>query len=109
MKVYSQKTINSVRDSFPAGTVFSFDDFLQACPFTIEELKVVTRKADVAQWRQIGMTWYALEHLSITKAAKFFNKDRVTAHYAMCCVRDRKFSPILNQKVNCILGPKTDK
>lgn len=108
MRIYGQKTINSVRDSFPAGTVFSFDDFLSACPFTMEELRVVTRKADVAQWRQIGMTWYAMEHISITKAAKFFNKDRTNAHYAMVCVRDRKFSPALKKKVDEVLNLKSE-
>lgn len=108
MRIYGQKTINSVRDSFPAGTEFSFDDFLQVCPFTIGELRIVTRKADIAQWRQIGMTWYAMEHLSITRAGNFFIKDRTTAHFALGCVRDRKFSPALKKKVDEVLNFKSE-
>lgn len=80
-----------------------FEDFLISCPFSIEYLRQKNRKQEVMQWRQIGMTWYAIEYNSLTQAGEFFNHDHSTVVHALKCVQDRKWNPSLSDKVNKIL------
>ena len=100
---YELNTIRNTKKTFNKNTRFMFEDFLISCPFSIEYLRQKNRKQEVMQWRQIGMTWYAIEYNSLTQAGEFFNHDHSTVVHALKCVQDRKWNPSLSDKVNKIL------
>jgi hypothetical protein len=96
-------TITNTKKTFHKNTRFLFEDYLIACPFSIDYMRKKNRKQEVMQWRQIGMAWYALEFNSITQAGVFFNHDHSTVIHALKCIQDRKFNPCLSEKINEIL------
>ena len=100
---YSLETLKDTKKTFPKNTRFMFEDFLISCPFSIEYLRAKNRKQEVMQWRQIGMSWYALEYGSLSKAGEFFNYNHSTVIHSMKCVQDRKWNPTLNEKVEKII------
>jgi hypothetical protein len=101
---YSLNNIRNTKKTFGKNKRFLFDDFLIACPFSIEYLRQKNRKAEVMQWRQIGMSWYAMEFNSLTQAGEFFNHDHSTVIHALKCIQDRKWNPSLDEKVDKILN-----
>ena len=97
------KLTNLVKKTFPKNTRFKFEDFLIACPFSIEYLREPNRKMEVMQWRQIGMTWYAIEFNHVSEAGRFFHKDHSTVCHAMRQLLDRKYNPLLQEKIDKVL------
>lgn len=97
------KLTKLVKKTFPKNTRFNFEDFLIACPFSIEYLRQKNRKTEVMQWRQIGMCWYAIEFNHVSDAGRFFNKDHSTVCHSMRQLLDRKYNPLLQEKIDKVL------
>jgi hypothetical protein len=100
---YELNTIRNTKKTFGKNKRFLFEDFLIACPFSIEYLRQKNRKQEVMQWRQIGMSWYAMEFNSLTEAGSFFRHNHSTVVHSLKCVQDRKWNPSLDEKVNKIV------
>jgi len=100
---YELNTIKNTKKTFGKNKRFLFEDFLIACPFSIEYLRQKNRKQEVMQWRQIGMSWYAMEYNSLTEAGSFFRHNHSTVVHSLKCVQDRKWNPSLDEKVNKIV------
>jgi len=103
---YEQKTVRAARLSFPEGTVFSFEDFLDVCPYTMEELCQEDRKKDISEWRHIGMCWYAIINLSLVRTGLEFNKNYATVMHSVRVVTKRKNKKSIEDKVNEVLNIK---
>ncbi len=103
---YNIQSITDTKNSFPKNTRFVFEDFLIACPFSLEYLRQVSRKREVMQWRQLGMVWLAIENMHLSKAGKFFDKDHSTVIHALKVVREANngFDYVLKEKIDKIMN-----
>lgn len=103
---YNIQSIKNAKKSFPKNTRFVFEDFLIACPFSMEYLRQVSRKSEVMQWRQLGMVWLAIENMHISKAGKFFDKNHSTVIHALKMVKqaNKGFDYVLKEKIDKIIN-----
>ncbi len=103
---YKIQSITDTKNSFPENTRFVFEDFLIACPFSLEYLRQASRKREVMQWRQLGMAWLAIENMHLSKAGKFFDKDHSTVIHALKVVRaaNKGFDFVLKEKIDKIMN-----
>ena len=105
---YKTRSINEVKKMFPENTRFLFEDFLISTPFSMEYLRRGNRKREVMQWRQVGMTWAAIEHHSVSKAGKLFERDHATCIHALKKVvqamegYDKELKDKIDTVTNCI-------
>lgn len=97
-------TVTNTKKSFDENTEFDFQDFLDVCPFDMDELRKKNRQIEICEWRQIGMTWFAIHSNYITGSAIEFERDHTTVCHAMKQIQNRKFSKTLNEKVNALLN-----
>lgn len=103
MKMGRKETvISDVKKFFKQAKYQSFNDFISACPFSLDELRSKDRKQDLMQWRQIGMICKAIDLNSLSAAGRFFNKDHATVIHAGRCIKDaiEGFHPVLRSKLN---------
>lgn len=100
------KSVIDTKKTFPKNTRFVFEDFLIACPYSVECLRQRTRVRDIMQWRQLGMVWMALETVNLTNSGKFFDKDHSTVVHALKIVRDanKGYDWILKEKIDKIMN-----
>jgi hypothetical protein len=103
---YNIQSITDTKNSFPKNTRFVFEDFLIACPFSLNYLKQVSRKREIMQWRQLGMVWLAIENMHLSKAGRFFDKDHSTVIHALKVVRsaNKGYDYMLKEKIDAIMN-----
>lgn len=103
---FNTQSITDTKQSFPKNTRFLFEDFLIACPFSIEYLRKKTRKREIMQWRQLGMAWLAIENMHLSKAGEFFEKDHSTVCHALKVVRlaNNGYDYLLKEKIDKIIS-----
>lgn len=103
-------TIRQAINSFPKGTTFSMDDFISACPYTMDELRKRDRHTDIKQWRHVGMTFYALENNNILRTGRYFNMDHASVIHAIKNVMfaNQGFDPDLKDKIDSVLHTRAN-
>lgn len=84
---------------------YSMDEFFEACPYTIKQLRSGDRHHNVLCWRQIGITWQLLSGDNLSKSAATFGRTHATAINSMTCVLNTLEgfgSPVMAQAIERI-------
>jgi len=57
-------------------------DFLNVCPYSLEELSKKNKKQEIIRWRQVGIVWFCLAGKTNLKASNLFGRDPATGIHA---------------------------
>lgn len=80
--------INEAKKRFPKNQNFNITDFLMVCPYDIDELRTPDRTQDLREWRQIGMSWKAIQDGGLMGASRMFKRDHATVLHSLKLVVD---------------------
>ena len=62
---------------------FQPEHFFNSCPYTIDDLRIESRKQDLMQWRQIGVVWLLMCDYNSVSIANYFNKHHSNVYCAL--------------------------
>jgi hypothetical protein len=62
---------------------FQPEHFFHCCPYTIDDLRVESRKQDLMQWRMIGVVWLLMCDYNSVSIANYFNKHHSNIYCAL--------------------------
>lgn len=62
---------------------FQPEHFFNVCPYTIDDLRIESRKQDLMQWRQIGVVWLLICDYNSVSVANYFNKHHSNVYCAL--------------------------
>lgn len=62
---------------------FKPEHFFNSCPYTIDDLRIESRKQDLMQWRQIGVVWLLMCDYNSVSIANYFNKHHSNVYCAL--------------------------
>ena len=76
--------IDKLREFFPENYCFDPNNVLKICPFTLNEIRMTTRKKEVVQWRQILIAFKYASGSTFEAAGQFVgNKDHSTCVHSL--------------------------
>ena len=102
MKKEKARFVYNLKQRFPNWVNFNILDFIDVCPYSMDELKTKSRYRDIMQWRQVGMVWRALETGSISDGGHYFGHDHATCIHAIRCTNSALdgYNPHLMDKLD---------
>jgi hypothetical protein len=62
---------------------FQAEHFFHSCPYTIDDLRIESRKQDLMQWRMIGVVWLLMCDYNSVSIANYFNKHHSNTYCAL--------------------------
>ena len=99
--------ITQCKEQFKDVVSFNMQDFYDACPYSMDELRRKNRKQDIKEWRQLGMSWLAMQKFNLTEAGIQFNKDHATVIHSLNVIFDAmkqpKFQPSMALKIQQLM------
>jgi len=88
--------IQQCKEQFKDVVSFNMQDFYDACPYSMDELRRKNRKQDIKEWRQIGVSWLAMKSFHLSESGYSFNQSHGTVIHSLQSVMDSKRSPRYN-------------
>jgi hypothetical protein len=80
----------------------NFEDFLEACPIALSDLKDKSRKRDLVEWRSLGFLLYFDETNvgTFDKCAEIFNRDHTTVIHAFKMLQNERYVDTIRPKIS---------
>ncbi len=78
----------------------SFNDFLNACEYSFEELKSKSRERELIDWRNVGILIAYKESRVLSRAGKVFNRDHSTVLHSIKEL-DKEY-PTVIENIRCV-------
>lgn len=75
-------TLNKIRRRVDADR-FVFDDFINACPYTLEQIQSRNKKGNITTWRHVSAVWLMLQGHTLTDTGKRMNRDHCTIRHSL--------------------------
>lgn len=86
-RIHPDKKIMStrafIRSLFPKGYKFTLADIFTVCPYTLDELKVKSRKHHLVRWRSLFMVYYFMNGNTLAQAGQKMTRDHSTVLHAI--------------------------
>jgi hypothetical protein len=94
---------------FPEDYQLCMQDFYDACPYTIDQLRSPSRKEDLKSWRNVGMFYQWMLNNNFMYTGIIFNRNHSTVIHGVKMVVDAMdgYNYILKEKVDAVINSNT--